>query len=132
LNEVEGKEQYYVEISNRFAVLENWKAEISINRSRETFRQNIKIAAKESLGCYKLKKHKAWFYKGYCKLLDQRKQAKLQWLQYPSEINEDKLNNIKHEAIRRFTIKKGNIWTTKLMSSQRTVRTRTLQICREE
>jgi hypothetical protein len=38
--------------------------------------------------------------------LDQRKQAKLQWLQDPSEINEDNLNNVRHEARRYFINKK--------------------------
>jgi hypothetical protein len=31
LNEVEGKEQYCIEISNRFAALENLDAEVDIN-----------------------------------------------------------------------------------------------------
>jgi hypothetical protein len=35
-------------------------------------------------------------------LLDQRKQTKLQWLQFPSEINGDNLNNIKCETSRHF------------------------------
>jgi hypothetical protein len=48
LNEVEGKEQYCVEISNRFAALEYWDAEININSAHETIRENIKISAKES------------------------------------------------------------------------------------
>jgi hypothetical protein len=34
--------------------------------------------------------------------LDERKQDKLQWLQDPSEINGDNLNNIRHEASRHF------------------------------
>jgi hypothetical protein len=38
LNEVEGKEQYRVEISNRFAALENLDAEVYINRAWETIR----------------------------------------------------------------------------------------------
>jgi hypothetical protein len=33
LNEVEGKEQYRVEISNRFAALENLADEVDINRA---------------------------------------------------------------------------------------------------
>jgi hypothetical protein len=45
-----------------------------------------------------LKKHKPWFDKGCFKLLDKRKQAKFQWLQCPSEINGDNLNNVSHEA----------------------------------
>jgi hypothetical protein len=35
-------------------------------------------------------------------LLAQRKQAKLQWLQDPSKINGDNLNNIRLEASRHF------------------------------
>jgi hypothetical protein len=36
LNEEVGKEQYWVEISNRIAVLENSDAEVDINRSWKT------------------------------------------------------------------------------------------------
>jgi ABC-type hemin transport system ATPase subunit len=57
LNEVEGKEQYRVEISNRFAALENLVAEGYITRAEETIRENIKIIAKESLGYYTLKEN---------------------------------------------------------------------------
>jgi hypothetical protein len=32
------------------------------------------------------------------KLLDQRKQANLQWLQNPSQSNGDNLNSVKHET----------------------------------
>jgi hypothetical protein len=42
LNEVEGKEQYCVEISNRFTALENLHTEVDINRAWETIRENIK------------------------------------------------------------------------------------------
>jgi hypothetical protein len=80
LNEVEGKEQFHVEISNRFAALEDLDAEVEINSAWETIRENIKISAKESLGYFELKKHKLWFDKGCSKLLDQRKHAILQWL----------------------------------------------------
>jgi hypothetical protein len=62
-------------------------AEEDIKSSWETIRQNIKICAKQSLGYYELKKHKPWFDEGCSKLLDQRKQARLQWLQDPSERN---------------------------------------------
>jgi hypothetical protein len=43
------------------------------------------------------------------KILDQRKQVKLQWLQDPNEINGDKLNNVRREASRHFRKKGGNI-----------------------
>jgi hypothetical protein len=49
LNELEGKEQYHVEISNRFTTLENLDAEVVINRAWGTVRKNIKISAKENL-----------------------------------------------------------------------------------
>jgi hypothetical protein len=58
LNKVEGKEQFCVEFSNRFAALENLDAEVEINSAWETIRENIKISAKDSLGYFELKKHK--------------------------------------------------------------------------
>jgi hypothetical protein len=39
LNEVEGKEQYRTEISNRFAALENSDTEVHINRTWENIRR---------------------------------------------------------------------------------------------
>jgi hypothetical protein len=53
-----------------------------------------------------LKKHKSWYGKGCPKLLDQRKEAKLQWLQNTSEINWDNLTNVRREASRHFRNKK--------------------------
>jgi uncharacterized protein YaaR (DUF327 family) len=53
-----------------------------------------------------LKKYRPWFNKGCSKLLDQRKQATLQWLQEPSKINGDNLNNTRHEDSRHFKNKK--------------------------
>jgi hypothetical protein len=91
LNEVEGKVQFHVEISNIFAALEDLDTEVEINSAWKTIWENIKISAKETLGCFELKNHKSWFDKGCSKLLDQRKQAKLQWAQNPSEINGDNL-----------------------------------------
>jgi hypothetical protein len=46
LNEVEGKEQFHVEVSNRFAALEDPDAEVEINSDWEMIRENIKISAK--------------------------------------------------------------------------------------
>jgi phosphomevalonate kinase len=83
LNKVEGKEQFRVEVSNRFAALEDLDAEVEINSAWEMTRENIKISAKESLGYIELKKHTSWLKK-CSKLLDQRNQAKLQWSQDPS------------------------------------------------
>jgi hypothetical protein len=38
LNEVESREQYYIEITNRFAALENLDAYVDINGAWETIR----------------------------------------------------------------------------------------------
>jgi hypothetical protein len=61
LNEVEAKEQYHVEVSNRCAVSEDLDAGVEINSAWEMIRKNIKISAKKSLGYCELKKHKPWF-----------------------------------------------------------------------
>ncbi|PNF42182.1 hypothetical protein B7P43_G07312, partial [Cryptotermes secundus] len=97
LNEVDGKELYHVEISYRFAALGNLDTEVDINRSY-----------------YELKEPKPRFDGGCSKLLDQRKQAKLQWLQDPSELNGDNLNNIRHETSRHFRNKKREYMTDKI------------------
>jgi uncharacterized protein YaaR (DUF327 family) len=75
---------------------------VEINSAWETIRESIKISAKDSLGYFKLNKHKPWFDEKCKKLLDQRKQAKLQWLQDQIEINGDNLNNVRHVASRYF------------------------------
>jgi hypothetical protein len=50
LNEVESKERYRVEMSNRFAASENLEDDVEINSAWETITENIKISAKENLG----------------------------------------------------------------------------------
>jgi hypothetical protein len=70
LNEVEGKEKYHVEVSNRFTALENLDTEVEINNAWETIRENMKISAKEIVGYFRLKKHKPWFDKGCSEFLD--------------------------------------------------------------
>jgi hypothetical protein len=79
---------------------------VDINSAWETVRENIKISAKESQDYYELKKHKPWLDEGCLKLLDQRKQAKLQLSQDPSEINGDNPNNIRRKTSRNFRNKK--------------------------
>jgi hypothetical protein len=49
LNEVEGKEQYHVEVSNRFAALEDLDTEVEIKSAWEMIGGNIKISVKEKL-----------------------------------------------------------------------------------
>jgi hypothetical protein len=49
LSEVEGKEQYRVEISNMLADLEKLDTEMDVKKAWETIRENIQISAKVSL-----------------------------------------------------------------------------------
>jgi hypothetical protein len=69
LSEVQGKEQYRVEISNRFAALENLDTEGDVNKACETIKENIKFSIEESLRYYEPKKNKLWFHEGCSKLL---------------------------------------------------------------
>jgi hypothetical protein len=78
--------------------LEDLDAEVGINSACETIRENIKTSAKESLGYFELKKHKPWFDEERSELLDRWKEAKLQWLQDPSEINGDNMDSVTREA----------------------------------
>jgi hypothetical protein len=56
--------------------------------------------AKDNLGYHRLKHNKPWLDDECLKLIDQRKQAKLQWLQNPSQINGDNLQNLRSETSR--------------------------------
>jgi hypothetical protein len=49
LNKIESKEQFHVEVSNRFAALEYSDAEVEINSACEMISENINISAKVSL-----------------------------------------------------------------------------------
>jgi hypothetical protein len=48
LNELEGKKQYRIEISNRFTASENLDREVDINRTWETIRKNIQFQLKSA------------------------------------------------------------------------------------
>jgi hypothetical protein len=101
LHEAEGKQQYRVEVSSRLAVLEHFDTEMEINNSAWLInRETINISAKECLSYFKLKNHKPWFNEGCSKLVDERKQAKLLWLQDLSETNGDNLKIVRHKASR--------------------------------
>jgi hypothetical protein len=84
LHDVDVKGKYKVEIVNRFATLENFDESLDINIAWESMRDNIKTSAKDNLGDHSLKHNKPGFDDECSKLIDQRKEAKLQWLQNPS------------------------------------------------
>ena len=102
LSELEVRKKYQIKISNRFASLENLNYSKDINRDWENIKENIKSSAKDSLGLYELKQHRPWFDEGSLKFLDQRKQAKMQWLQNQNQSNVDNLNNVRHDDGRHY------------------------------
>jgi lipoate-protein ligase A len=102
LDDVEVKEKYQVEIPNRFAALESLDESFDINNAWESIRENFKTSAEDNLGYEKLKHNKPCFDDECSKLIDQWKQAKLQWLQNPNQINRDNLQNLRRESSRTF------------------------------
>jgi hypothetical protein len=80
-----------------------------VNRAWESITETMKVLATQSVGYYKLKQHKPWSDEECSKLLHQRKQAKLQWLQNPSQTSADNLNNVKCETSRTLRNKRRNI-----------------------
>jgi hypothetical protein len=79
LGDLEVGKEYRLEITNRFSTLENVNDDEDINRAWESINKNIKTSAKESLGLHEMKQHKPWFDEECLGILDQRKQAKIQW-----------------------------------------------------
>ena len=61
LNNLEVRKRYEIEITNRFAALENVREDEEINRGWENIKENIKTSAAESLGMHEMKQHKPWF-----------------------------------------------------------------------
>jgi len=86
--------------------LENLSDYEDVNRAWVNIKGNIMTSAKESLALHKLKKHKPLFDEECLGILGQRKQAKMQWIQDPSQRNIDNLNNIRRDASRHFRNKK--------------------------
>ena len=68
-----------------------------------------------------MKQHKPWIDEECLGILDQRKQAKMQWIQDPSQSNADNLNNVRRDASRHFR-KRRHILELKLRNWKLTVR----------
>jgi hypothetical protein len=65
-------------------------------------------------------------------LVDQRKQAKLQWLQVPSVVNEDNFRNVRREASRYFRNKKREYLKDKITEIELNSKNKNIRdICRE-
>ena len=61
LNNLEVRKQDQMDITNRFAGLENLSDSEDINRAWENIKENIKPSVKECLGLCEMKQHKPWF-----------------------------------------------------------------------
>ncbi|KAJ4451928.1 hypothetical protein ANN_03409 [Periplaneta americana] len=75
LKDEEAKQNYQVEISNRFATLESSdevEKELDVNSVWENIRDSIKIAAEQSIGYYETKKKKPWFDEDCCMVVERR------------------------------------------------------------
>jgi len=70
---------YKIKISNTSAALEILNDRDEIKWAWENIKENI------SLGMYEWKQHKQWYDEECLQFLDQRKQAKMQWLHDPKE-----------------------------------------------
>ena len=106
LNEPEVREQNQIETTSRFAALENLNDDEEINRTWENIKENIKTSAKESLGLHELKQNNSWFDEESLGSVAQKKQAKMQRIQDPSQRNVDNLNNVRREVSRHFRKKR--------------------------
>ena len=91
------REQYQIEITNRFAALEKLNDNEDVNRTWENIEENIQTSAKEN---------KTWFDEECLGFLDQRKWTQIQWIQDPSQSNVDNLNKVMREVSRHFRNKK--------------------------
>ena len=109
LSELQVRKQYQIKVSNRFAALYILNHSQDINKVWENIKENIKTSAKESLGLYELKQHKPWYDEECLRFLEQRKRAKMQWLQDPNQSNVDYINTVKPEASRHFINKKKGL-----------------------
>ena len=109
LIELEVRKQYQIEITTDLELWRNLSDGEDINRAWKNIKENIKTSAKERVGLHELKQHKPWFDKECLGFLDQKKWAKMQWVQGPSECNGDNLTNVRHEASRHFRKKKEGI-----------------------
>ena len=69
----------------------------------------MKGAVEESLGFRKIKKSKPWFEEKCKALHEDRKRARLQWLQNRTEANVNNYNEAKQLASRGFRQKKRKI-----------------------
>jgi len=126
LNDQEIREQNQTEIKNKFAALENLNDDEDVNRTWENIKENIQTSATDSLGLHELKKNKPWFDEEFLGFWYQRKRAKTQWIQDPSQSNVDILNNVRREVSRHFRNKKKAYMRAKIEELETNSKIKTL------
>ena len=89
--------------------MENLSDDEDVYITWENIKENKKTSLKESLGLHELKQNKPWFDEECLGFLDKRKQAKMQWIQDPSQSKVDNLNNVRREVSRHFRNKRRHI-----------------------
>ena len=77
-----------------------------------------------------LKQNKAWFDEECLGLLNHRKQAKMQWLQDPSQKSLDNLNNVRRETSRHNRNKKKAYLKAKIDELETNSKIKILGTCR--
>ena len=78
LNEPEIREQYQIEITNRFAALENLEDDEDINWTWENIKENIQTSVKESVDLAEFKQNKPWFDEECLGFFGSKERAKIQ------------------------------------------------------
>jgi hypothetical protein len=102
LKEEHVKERCHVTIRKEFEDLKKLRENGDINKSWKNISEDIKISAQECLDYCESKYRKQWFDNECSQLVDRRKHVQLQWLQDPSNANEDNLSDVRREANRHF------------------------------
>ncbi|KAJ4442439.1 hypothetical protein ANN_04025 [Periplaneta americana] len=103
--------------ASKFAALatsDEAEKDLDVNSVWDNIRDNIKIAAEQSIGYYETKKKKPWFDEDCCMVVERRKQAKLKFLQDPIEEKRDNYFNERREASRTLRNKKRDYLKEKL------------------
>jgi hypothetical protein len=95
---MEIRKQIQIKLSNMFEASENLNDSEDMNRACEDIKENSKISAKDTI--------RPWFDKECSQFLGQRKQSKMQWLQFINQSILDNLNSARREASRQFRNRK--------------------------
>ena len=79
-----------------------------------------------------MNQHKPWLDEECLRFLDQRKQAKMQWMQDPSQCNVDNINNVRRVASRHFRNKKKAYLKAKIGELETNSKIKNIRYCTGE